>query len=140
MIKSNSYLTGHMYRGSAYETDNSCGNCNGANCHDCIKEISYGVYYTYNDANDDIIQEKIYSSYNKHECEYVNDNIYRIDVNGSVHIQRELIPLIESNNNNKNNVLLVDEKSSMIVALIYDIKILTDNIPSYIISILKVIY
>jgi hypothetical protein len=29
-----SQLTGHMYFGAAHETDNSCGNCDGARCED----------------------------------------------------------------------------------------------------------
>lgn len=28
-------LTGHLWRGSAMETDSSCGNCDGANCDHC---------------------------------------------------------------------------------------------------------
>lgn len=28
-------LTGHLWRGSAMETDSSCGNCDGANCDGC---------------------------------------------------------------------------------------------------------
>lgn len=28
-------MTGHMHRGSAYESDDSCGNCDGANCDSC---------------------------------------------------------------------------------------------------------
>lgn len=42
--KINSYkeLSGHMYRGSSYETSNSCGNCDGARCDDC--EPMYTIY------------------------------------------------------------------------------------------------
>lgn len=35
------FLSGHMYRNSPYESDNSCGNCNGARCgedDDCEDE------------------------------------------------------------------------------------------------------
>ena len=28
-------LSGHLYRGSAFETSDNCGNCDGANCHRC---------------------------------------------------------------------------------------------------------
>lgn len=28
-------LSGHMYYGSPYETDDSCGNCDGAKCERC---------------------------------------------------------------------------------------------------------
>ena len=41
-----SYLSGHLYHGSAFETDSDCGNCDGARCSSC-KEIfmvtSYGI-------------------------------------------------------------------------------------------------
>lgn len=30
-----SHLTGHMHYNSPFETDNSCGNCGGANCDRC---------------------------------------------------------------------------------------------------------
>jgi hypothetical protein len=29
------HLSGHMYRGSAHETDSDCGNCDGARCEGC---------------------------------------------------------------------------------------------------------
>ncbi len=29
------YLSGHLYRRSEYESDNSCGNCDGARCDSC---------------------------------------------------------------------------------------------------------
>jgi hypothetical protein len=29
-------LSGHMYLGAAHETDNSCGNCDGARCDTCV--------------------------------------------------------------------------------------------------------
>ena len=40
-------LSGHMYRNSAYETDNSCGNCDGARCDGCHK-----IYSLYNRVTD----------------------------------------------------------------------------------------
>lgn len=30
------HMSGHLYRNSPFETDNSCGNCNGARCETCI--------------------------------------------------------------------------------------------------------
>lgn len=33
------YLSGHMHRHSPIETDDSCGNCDGANCDDCHKVV-----------------------------------------------------------------------------------------------------
>lgn len=32
-----SHLSGHLYRGSAIETDCSCGNCDGGRCESCIE-------------------------------------------------------------------------------------------------------
>lgn len=45
------YLSGHMYRNSPYETDDSCGNCDGARCDFCESvtvppHFSYCVEYT----------------------------------------------------------------------------------------------
>ena len=33
------YYSGHCHRGSAFETDDTCSNCNGANCEWCKKVI-----------------------------------------------------------------------------------------------------
>ena len=30
-------LSGHLYRGAPHETDNSCGNCDGARCETCVE-------------------------------------------------------------------------------------------------------
>jgi hypothetical protein len=38
------HLSGHMYAGSAAETDSDCGNCDGANC--CDDEDICNVYFT----------------------------------------------------------------------------------------------
>lgn len=35
-IVSDKYYSRHLYRGSAFETSDSCGNCDGANCDDCV--------------------------------------------------------------------------------------------------------
>lgn len=47
-----SYLSGHLCRGSMFETDSDCGNCDGARC-DCCEEIftvtRYGVPYMVTD-------------------------------------------------------------------------------------------
>lgn len=32
-----SFMTRHLYRGSAMETDDSCGNCDGGRCEDCVE-------------------------------------------------------------------------------------------------------
>lgn len=34
------HYSGHMYRGSPYETSNSCGNCDGARCEVCRKIVT----------------------------------------------------------------------------------------------------
>lgn len=39
-----SYLSGHLWRGSAMETDNSCGNCDGANCDSCRRMYVVTTY------------------------------------------------------------------------------------------------
>lgn len=36
-------LTGHSNRGSAYDTCDSCGTCNGANCDYCRSEYTVEV-------------------------------------------------------------------------------------------------
>ena len=38
------YLSGHLYRGSAIETDHSCGNCDGARCYDCEEMYQVTLY------------------------------------------------------------------------------------------------
>jgi hypothetical protein len=35
-------MSGHMYRGSAHETDSDCGNCDGARCEICV--TTWAVY------------------------------------------------------------------------------------------------
>ena len=44
--------TGHMYRNSAHETADSCGNCDGARCHNCVDifEFNGERYDTYEEA------------------------------------------------------------------------------------------
>lgn len=32
-----SFMTHHIYRGSAMETDDSCGNCDGGSCEGCVE-------------------------------------------------------------------------------------------------------
>lgn len=32
-----SFMTQHIYRGSAMETADSCGNCDGGRCEDCVE-------------------------------------------------------------------------------------------------------
>lgn len=38
------YYSGHCHRGSAFETDDTCGNCDGANCANCRKVIVESHY------------------------------------------------------------------------------------------------
>ena len=65
-----SYLSGHLYRGSAMETDSSCGNCDGGNCDSCremfevfecgepiFKETEYGWKEQY----ENVLEHRIFS-------------------------------------------------------------------------------
>lgn len=47
-------LTGHMYRGSAIETDSSCGNCDGGKCESCVVVWTVGNdhYYSLSEAQE----------------------------------------------------------------------------------------
>lgn len=79
MIEKETYLTGHMYRGSAYESDSGCGNCNGANCDYCRRITSYDILISIpSDYNGEVIIEnvKLYNADNKEEAEYIQNNIY----------------------------------------------------------------
>lgn len=38
------YYSGHSYRGSAFESDNTCRNCDGANCDHCKKIVVEAHY------------------------------------------------------------------------------------------------
>lgn len=59
-------LTGHMYRGSAHETCDSCGNCDGARCDTCTKR-----YIVYNWAT----SEKEFATSEKEAAkQYLKDN------------------------------------------------------------------
>ena len=40
-----SYLTGHIHRGSAYECDDDCGTCDGAMCDYCTRVINRDVKF-----------------------------------------------------------------------------------------------
>ena len=37
-------MSGHMYRGSAYESSDSCGNCDGARCEHCVESFAWYGY------------------------------------------------------------------------------------------------
>ena len=37
------YLTGHIHRGSAYECDDNCGTCDGARCDYCTRVVNRDV-------------------------------------------------------------------------------------------------
>ena len=39
-----SFLTGHLHLGSAFETFDSCGNCNGARCNACYRKYEISKY------------------------------------------------------------------------------------------------
>ena len=84
MIKKETYYTGHLYRGSSYETYDSCGNCNGANCHNCKKVTSYRVVVKC--IEDGYIEaETLYSSNDKDDVIDVNDHLYKIEINGTIY-------------------------------------------------------
>ena len=39
-----SRLTGHLYSGSPFETDDSCGNCDGGHCYSCCEVYIVSEY------------------------------------------------------------------------------------------------
>lgn len=47
------HLSGHMYRNSPYETDDSCGNCDGARCDYC-KKIVDEPYFSFCISTDEL--------------------------------------------------------------------------------------
>ena len=59
-IGSSMELSGHMYKGSAYETANSCGNCDGARCENCEKVYNLYNKVTYEDIPINIDDENTY--------------------------------------------------------------------------------
>lgn len=56
------YYSGHCHRGSAIETDDSCGNCDGANCDFC-KKIVVDAHYEFSVYTDviyaDLLQQGV---------------------------------------------------------------------------------
>ena len=60
-----SYMSGHLYRGSLFETDDSCGNCDGARCDSC-KEV-----YVLTEYNKPILVE------DKYGCIYEEQTVRR---------------------------------------------------------------
>ena len=65
-------LTGHVNRGSAFSTDSSCGNCDGARCEWCSErfEVSHYDIPTINEEwgyeEDVLIERKVF--WNKEEA------------------------------------------------------------------------
>ena len=51
---SETYYTGHMYRNSPYETDDSCGNCDGARCDTCRDAVREELHFRYSE--DDVTE------------------------------------------------------------------------------------
>lgn len=66
--KLSSRMTGHLHKNSPFETDNSCGNCDGAYCDIC-KEMymvsKYGVPVTTKEGYEKQSIEKSVIFYNK---------------------------------------------------------------------------
>jgi hypothetical protein len=87
------YLSGHMYRGSAIETDSSCGNCDGGKCEGCVPvwEVADTSYYTIEEAQvaeaslsnilirpvDSRITDELWAS----ETRHISDDLYKARFN-----------------------------------------------------------
>ena len=56
------YYSGHCHRGSAIETDDSCGNCDGANCDTCRK-VKIGEHYSFSCYTDTIYKDLLEQGY-----------------------------------------------------------------------------
>lgn len=72
----NKQLTGHLYLGSSYETCNSCGNCNGANCDSCETEwiVEGKVFYNMDEARaaEELTADLIVYEGTMYNTEYAN--------------------------------------------------------------------
>ena len=52
------YYSGHCHRGSAFESDDTCGNCDGANCDWC-KKVIVDAHYTFHCYTDVICKDLV---------------------------------------------------------------------------------
>ena len=72
----------HMYRNSPYESDDSCGNCNGANCH-CCKDVIEPETYKFCMYSDKIYELLIEKGLDKEtESYYAYDDSFNMYHNG----------------------------------------------------------
>lgn len=93
------HYTGHLYRNSPYETDDSCGNCDGARCDYC-KLVTEPAHYECSvpvniledilnkhfDITDDCRSELVYGDRNS----YIKDGVkYILIIPSEFHIKNE---------------------------------------------------
>ena len=142
MINKRTYYTGHLYRGASYETDDSCGNCDGARCDSCKKVTTYEVCHTIIDENNDLVTETIYSSNSEEDAKKFHENLYKIEFNGTI-ARDKFIKYAETKNI---EIIKMISKSWYIMCIVYltkeNLEDILNNINTMysVISINKILY